>query len=85
MSRPDHVLDPAGNRHEITHVEVLGIRPGVTQLELSDGTSIDLHVAPLTVHRINGQWDSDGFPIYGVTTQIVTQIASCDQSLLKQP
>lgn len=76
MQKREMVRDQKGALVEATRAQIVRIAPSHTELELDDGTIVEVHVLPIAVFRIDGQTDPDGNQVYSLNSQLVLKIQS---------
>lgn len=71
------------DKDETTRVRVLNVKPGITELELDDGSIIEMSLAIIDVLRVPERWDSVGHPIYVVNNQVIMRVTNSQDELRK--
>lgn len=76
MSKAEKIRGPSGEMVEATPIDVVGIVPNTTIVHLGDGATLEVSVAIMRVHKIEGQRDPSGNPVYSVQNQSLVRVQS---------
>jgi hypothetical protein len=83
MSKPATIVI-AGTPREATQIEVAEATRPWTDFLLEDGTRLRVHIVIDAVHRLEGQFDARGNPMYYVNTRTVHSVTS-PESMRRPP
>jgi hypothetical protein len=72
-----------GRDIEVTEVDIVEKRDRAAEYRLEDGSIIRYTTVPTTVIRVDGEFNSDGTPVYLVTNQGVVTVVESPQELLR--
>ncbi len=72
-----------GEPVEATVVDVDDIKNRPIIINLSDGTLLNFRVDIVDAARIDGEWDSDGNPIYAIRSGTITTLIEVPDNLKK--
>ena len=78
------VRDHTGREFEGTVVEVDESTERFSDIKLQDGTSLRMKPVVTEVIRVDGQWDSEGNPLYVVRSANVMVVSYIDEALKKK-
>lgn len=73
-----------GRETDVTEVEIVERREHVAQYTLEDGSVIRFTAVPTAVLRIDGQFNSDGNPLYIVLNGTVVTVVTAPEDLRKK-
>jgi hypothetical protein len=72
-----------GRNTEVTEVDILEKRDRAAEYTLEDGSIIRFTTVPTKVLRVDGEYNSDGTPVYLVANQGVVTVVSSPPDLMK--
>lgn len=81
MREKVHIAD--GSVVEGTRVQILRITPGYTEIELEDGSVVEVHTLPVDAFRLDGKVDREGNQVYSINHQVILKVKSTKQAQLE--
>lgn len=68
---------------DATRVRIVRITPGHSEIELEDGSIVEIHTLPVDAFRLDGRVDRDGNQVYSVNHQVVLKVKSTKATQLE--
>ncbi len=72
-----------GKEVEVTEIEIIEKRDRAAEYRLEDGSVIRFTTVPTAVIRVDGEYNSDGTPVYLVTNQGVVTVVEAPPELMR--
>ena len=64
--------------HNSTEIEILEAKERWSEYRLADGTTLRLRPVMIAVFRADGQYTTDGDPVYNMKSTLVTDVRAPD-------
>jgi hypothetical protein len=64
--------------HNTTEIEILEAKERWSEYRLADGTTLRLRPVMIAVFRADGQYTTDGDPVYNMKSTLVTDVRAPD-------
>ena len=80
MSNHVKVQDMHGKSVEATQVQIVRITPGYTEIELEDGSIVEIHPFPMDALRVDEVRDREGNQMYAINNHVVLKVRPSSQS-----
>jgi hypothetical protein len=84
MPRKITVTLPDGRKLEGAEVGVSESSEKWSEFKLDDGTTIRAKLVLISAGRVDGQWDTEGNPVYAIKSHQVITVAEAPEALRKK-
>ena len=84
MTYPSKCLKLLGKDVPVTEVPITSRKELPAEYELEDGSFLRIAAPVTTVYRLDGEWDSEGNPLYFVKNGIAVNVVSAKDEVKRK-